>query len=308
MGQRPCHVHHVTSNLLSLPLTPTGGSMVSERKRAANRANASRSTGPKTSRGKEKASRNAIKHGLLCQRTPVLPFEDEFEYRAVADAFVRDLAPVGIVQRELVTRIVQMNWKMRRVPAIEAALLEHAFKDLADVFEHGKENGEFDADAVIEPATAAKVIATQFAVNDDRPYERLEMYGMRLQRSFISACRELAKLKKETAGEELPVLNSFLYLKEDNLRMERRVEEMDRAEASEPPRDTGLRPVRESVEREKVSSSDGEHRQHGPEARVTSGANGPNEATADGKSRPGQTLSQSEATTSKLAKAVDATV
>src|SRR4051794_1263420 len=272
---------------------------VSQKKLEANRRNAAKSTGPKTARGKEKSSRNSIKHGLLSQRTPVLPFEDEFEYRSVSDAFMRDLAPVGIVQREVVTRIVQINWKLRRIPAMEAALLEHAFRDIADGFQRGKERGDYDDDAVIEPATAAKVIATQFAVNGDRPYERLEMYGMRLQRSFISACRELAKLKKETTGEELPELNQILYMQEDTVRMERKLEEVNR-DAETTPRDTGLRPVREGADLEEGSSSNGEHVQHGPEARVTgegvtgqpgvTQANHPNEPTAGAKSWPGQTL------------------
>jgi len=38
--------------------------MVSERQRAANRANAKRSTGPKTVAGKLRSSRNALTHGL----------------------------------------------------------------------------------------------------------------------------------------------------------------------------------------------------------------------------------------------------
>ena len=38
--------------------------MASEQQRAANRANAKRSTGPKTPAGKLRSSRNALKHGL----------------------------------------------------------------------------------------------------------------------------------------------------------------------------------------------------------------------------------------------------
>ena len=37
----------------------------SDRKIAANRANAAKSTGPKTPRGKRNSSRNGIRHGLL---------------------------------------------------------------------------------------------------------------------------------------------------------------------------------------------------------------------------------------------------
>jgi hypothetical protein len=40
------------------------GSMASALQRAANRANANRSTGPKTPAGKLRSSRNALKHGL----------------------------------------------------------------------------------------------------------------------------------------------------------------------------------------------------------------------------------------------------
>src|SRR4051812_41873277 len=294
--------------------------MVSQKKLEANRRNAAKSTGPKTPRGKEKSSRNSLKHGLLSQRTPVLPFEDEFEYRTVSDAFMLDLAPVGIVQREVVTRIVQINWKLRRIPAMEAALLEHAFRDIAEGFQRGKECGDYDDDAVIEPATAAKVIATQFAVNGDRPYERLEMYGMRLQRSFISACRELAKLKKETTGEELPVMNQVLYMNEDEVRMRRKLEEMERAEASSPsPGMPGEGRVRASQEEHLNSSEPNsecphpnplpayrEREQEGASASAT--VDRPNEPTAGANSWPGQSLPPVKATANPIANAVAKTV
>ena len=53
--------------------------MTSERQKAANRANALQSTGPKTREGKAAVRLNAIRHGLLA-RDAVLPGED-------ADAF-----------------------------------------------------------------------------------------------------------------------------------------------------------------------------------------------------------------------------
>jgi hypothetical protein len=38
--------------------------VTNERQRAANRANAAKSTGPRTEAGKAKASQNALRHGL----------------------------------------------------------------------------------------------------------------------------------------------------------------------------------------------------------------------------------------------------
>jgi hypothetical protein len=47
--------------------------MASEKQIAANRANAKRSTGPKTAVGKTVSSRNAFGHGLSCPLPPGLP-------------------------------------------------------------------------------------------------------------------------------------------------------------------------------------------------------------------------------------------
>jgi hypothetical protein len=55
------------------------GTMTSERQKAANRANALHSTGPKTQEGKAVVRLNALRHGLLT-RDVVLPGEN-------ADAF-----------------------------------------------------------------------------------------------------------------------------------------------------------------------------------------------------------------------------
>jgi hypothetical protein len=46
--------------------------MASEKQIAANRANAKRSTGPKTAVGKMRSSRNAFRHGLSCPLPPGL--------------------------------------------------------------------------------------------------------------------------------------------------------------------------------------------------------------------------------------------
>ena len=65
----------------------------SERRRAANRQNAMRSTGPKTDEGKEVARANAYKHGMTA--VVVVPWEERGETARRTDALQKQLAPDG---------------------------------------------------------------------------------------------------------------------------------------------------------------------------------------------------------------------
>jgi hypothetical protein len=61
--------------------------MASEKQIAANRANAKRSTGPRSALGKLRSSRNAVRHGLSCP----LPLDaTSGEARAIAHSLVAD--------------------------------------------------------------------------------------------------------------------------------------------------------------------------------------------------------------------------
>ena len=88
---------------------------------AANRANALRSTGPRTIEGKTASSRNATKHGLL-SRQPLLPGEDLAEFDAL-DRYLHDeLAPASAIEVLLVDEVVALVWRLQRVARVEVAL------------------------------------------------------------------------------------------------------------------------------------------------------------------------------------------
>ncbi len=91
-----------------------------ERRIAANRANARRSTGPRTPEGKVRSAQNALKHGLFA-RTLALAAEPLGEARAEFDALHAELTehhdPQGPEEALLVERIATAWWLLARLTA-----------------------------------------------------------------------------------------------------------------------------------------------------------------------------------------------
>ena len=95
--------------------------MSSAARAAANKANAQRSTGPRSVEGKARSSMNAVKHGLL-SRQPLLADEDPAEYDELRDRLVEALAPDGVHEELLVDDVVALLWRLQRLSRVEAAL------------------------------------------------------------------------------------------------------------------------------------------------------------------------------------------
>src|SRR5689334_15752073 len=86
----------------------------------ANRANALKSTGPKTPEGKAASKMNAVKHGIR-SREVLVSGENEQELNALHEWFQDDLQPVGPMEVMLVGQIVATHWRLRRVLAAESS-------------------------------------------------------------------------------------------------------------------------------------------------------------------------------------------
>jgi hypothetical protein len=102
---------------------------ISEAMRAANRANALRSTGPRTAAGKAAARMNALKHGLAGAAV-VLPGEDDAGFAALESDLVARFQPEGEMEREAVREMAAGLWRLGRAPRAEvAALVANADED-----------------------------------------------------------------------------------------------------------------------------------------------------------------------------------
>lgn len=98
--------------------------MATEAQIQANRANARRSTGPRTEAGKTRSRLNALKHGARAQDGPaVLPQEDPAELQARIQEWTDDYQPSNAIERELVSRAARTSWALDRAERFEAALL-----------------------------------------------------------------------------------------------------------------------------------------------------------------------------------------
>jgi hypothetical protein len=135
--------------------------VTSDRQKAANRANARHSTGPKTPEGKAVVRANALRHGLFA-RDVVLPEEDADAFEDLWNRVRANLSPEGPIEEFLVDRVVDIMWRLQRAKRAETALLHsriHRIK--ADQFatlvrSHEQTFPWFPSETVITDKTAKR--------------------------------------------------------------------------------------------------------------------------------------------------------
>jgi hypothetical protein len=93
----------------------------SEAQLAANRANAQKSTGPRTAEGKAKVSMNAVRTGMT-GRAVLLPTDDVAIYQAHIARHVAEFIPVTPREKTLVQFIADAEWRLLRIIPLEASV------------------------------------------------------------------------------------------------------------------------------------------------------------------------------------------
>src|SRR5262245_11066108 len=117
-----------------------GEVFMGQQRAEANRINAQRSSGPRTELGKSRSKMNALKHGLSAKKI-VIGDEDPKKFEALRAALERDWQPETAFESELVDQLAGLFWRMRRVPAIEAAIVKsREEKAYSDVYSEVEKN------------------------------------------------------------------------------------------------------------------------------------------------------------------------
>ena len=171
--------------------------MATNQQIAANRANAQKSTGPKTPEGRAAVSLNSLKHGLSA-KTIVVMGEDPKEFEALWESLLAEHQPATPTEAILVRQLAMAAWRQLRLFRAEAGFYrcEHSTHEDKDSYEALNADGRLayiiDRDAINENAL----------VN----YHRFEV---RIERSIKSAIQELrrcradrqVKIAKQTQSE-----------------------------------------------------------------------------------------------------------
>jgi hypothetical protein len=103
--------------------------MTSPARIAANRRNATLSTGPRTAGGKLVVAQNAVRHGVFAN-LPVVPGESEADWQTHRHGILDSLAPSGLLEVTLAERVALILWRLARLAKYEAANTVAAVEDV----------------------------------------------------------------------------------------------------------------------------------------------------------------------------------
>jgi hypothetical protein len=137
--------------------------------RAANRANAKASTGPRTEEGKFTTSQNALQHGILARKVAFKDENEKAEFQKLLQSSGNEFRPAGLEEAFLVEEIATIWWRLGIALGLETLELSRhrdAHHRLNGVFESTLElpisasdlplGGGWDCERMVVRAVAAK--------------------------------------------------------------------------------------------------------------------------------------------------------
>jgi len=174
--------------------------MATEAQISANRRNAAKSTGPKTTQDKAIVAQNAITHGLLARQN-VIAGEDQQEFDLHRSQFLDELAPAGKMETAFAERLVSLTWRLLRAERqqneVFESLLARELKESMRSFDDELLPSELERlrrDPDTDPSYAvARMVAKDFL--REGVLERLLMYERRIESSLRRAMADLEHLR-----------------------------------------------------------------------------------------------------------------
>ena len=162
---------------------------ISEKQLAANRANAEKSTGPKTEEGKNKARINGQRHGLT-GAAMLMTDDDREAYEDFSQPLIASLNPANALERSFAQLIAQAHHRLNRLHAIEE-----------DTFALGHFNKAGNIECEHEEVHTAMTHARVFDMKGD-VFRNLGLYEQRISREMQKNLKILHELQDRRKAEE----------------------------------------------------------------------------------------------------------
>jgi hypothetical protein len=143
---------------------------------AANRANALKSTGPRTPEGKDTSRFNALTHGMDAASI-LIPGEDPAAYQRIVDDYCREFRPQSTLEEFHLETLVRSDWQRRRLRRTEAKLYRALLAE-------GPTPEELDV-AILRDSPTAKLLRRVFSQIAS------------LERAFFRALSHLRRIQRE---------------------------------------------------------------------------------------------------------------
>jgi hypothetical protein len=138
---------------------------------AINRANAQRSTGPRSPEGKATSSRNRFTHGF-CGEFTLLPHEDQRAFKTLLNNLRVEHQPNSPTEHMLVDRLAQHHWLAQRAIHLQSLV----FSDDRPLAEQEKSIALFLRYQVANERAFSKCLKDLREIKADRTNARVEFF------------------------------------------------------------------------------------------------------------------------------------
>ena len=174
---------------------------ISEKQLAANRANATKSTGPRTEAGRARSAQNALIHGFTASRFCIIRGEDPQELDNLKADFLHTYRPANHAERKAVERIALAQWSIERCYQLEAGLFTSFAdsglhqSDLQEDFLHPDLTENF---ALAKGQGFAYILASGFHAQAKREknFSLFLRYKSQVERDYRRAVEEWERVRK----------------------------------------------------------------------------------------------------------------
>jgi hypothetical protein len=164
--------------------------MTSSAQSAANIANARKSSGPKTEKGKHRTRLNAYRHGLTGQIC-LLTAGEHAAFEQHCTGIRESLEPVGALEIDLAQSIAEARWRLKRARAIETGIfaLGHLGQLGALATSDRDDPGQLPIDEALSRARTW--------VDKSENFQLLALYEQRIHRAIEKNMAQLRTLRAE---------------------------------------------------------------------------------------------------------------